>query len=455
MRSLFLRIFVSFWATVLLIMLAVFITWSMQPELIVARWRAVTRDATTLYAQSCAEEIDRYGQNALRNYLERLESSAHIRAAFYDDKGNLLAGTDSEEARAAAQKVSETGEPEFSITRGTAIAAQRSTGPAGHAYVFVAEMPRGPFGAFRPSSRVQFLRLVLAFLISGLICYLLTRSLTRPIVQLRTAATQLATGDLAARADPYVTKRSDEIGELARDFNRMAERIEGLITSERQLIRDISHELRSPLARLNVALGLARRRADQESGPALDRIESEAETLNEMIGRLLALAKMDAASEPPDPVSIDLSSMVADVAADAQFEAQARNVTVQVVSSVSCRVVGSAELLHSAIENVIRNAVRYAARGTPVEISLSCNGAGSGKEAEVKIRDRGPGVPENELANLFRPFYRVADARERDSGGIGLGLAITYRAVKLHRGSVTAQNAPGGGLLVTISLPSA
>ena len=456
MRSLFLRIFLSLYGTVVLIGIAFVVTWNLQPELVISRWRSATRDATALYAQSCAEEFDRYGQDALRNYLQRLETGARMRAAFYDEKGILLAGNDTAPARAAMEKVTASGEPEFSVSGGTALAAQRATGPAGRAYIFVAEMPRGPFGPFRPSARIQFLRIVvLPILISGFICYLLTRSLTAPIVRLRGAATQLATGDLSARAGATVTDRRDEIGELGRDFNRMAGRIEDLITSERQLIRDISHELRSPLARLNVALGLARRRADEETVPALDRIEREAETLNEMIGRLLALARMDAASEPPDPESFDLNAMVAQIASDAAFEAQERGTSVQVVSSESCSVMGSAELLHSAIENVIRNALRYSKPGTPVQIRLSCETAASGKVAEIAIRDYGAGVPEEELANLFRPFYRVTDARERDTGGIGLGLAITYRAVKLHHGRVTAENAPGGGLLVKITLPAA
>ena len=454
MRSLFLRIFLTFWATVLLIGLALVTAYSIQPELIISRWRASTRDAVSLYAQSCAEEMDRYGPDALRDYIRRLESGGHIHAAFYDEKGALLAGTDTADARKAAESVTATGEPEFSISGGTALAAQRATGPAGHTYVFVAEMPRGPVGAFRPSARSQLFRLGLAILISGLICYLLTRSLTGPIVRLRGAATQLATGDLSARAGAAVVKRRDEIGELGRDFNRMAGRIEDLITSERQLIRDISHELRSPLARLNVALGLARRRAGEGTAPALDRIELEAETLNEMIGRLLALARMDAASAPPDPIRIELHTMVAGIAADAAFEAQERGTSVQVVSSVECTLVGSAELLHSAIENVVRNAIRYSKPGAPVEIRLGYGQASAGRMAEISIRDHGPGVPESEIANLFRPFYRVADARERDSGGIGLGLAITSRAVKLHGGTVSAKNAPGGGLLVTVCLPA-
>ncbi len=456
MRSLFLRIFLSFWAIVLLVILSVALTVMIQPETVITRWRSATSNATAMYAQTCAEEFDRYGDQALRNYLQRLEASAHMRAAVYDDKGTLLAGTETSAAQAIRQKVTASGEPEYSLTGGTALAAQRATGPSGRSYVFVAEMPRGgPYGAFRLSARTQLLRLLLAILISGMICYLLTQSLTGPILRLRGAATQLATGDLSARAGATVTDRRDEIGELGRDFNRMAGRIEDLITSERQLIRDISHELRSPLARLNVALGLARRRADEETAPALDRIEREAETLNEMIGRLLALARMDAASEPPDPERFDLNAMVAQIASDAAFEAQERGTSVQVVSSEACSVMGSAELLHSAVENVVRNAVRYSKAGTPVQIRLSCDAAPSGKVAEIAIRDYGSGVPEKELENLFRPFYRVADARERDTGGIGLGLAITYRAVKLHHGRVTAENAPGGGLLVKITLPAA
>jgi two-component system sensor histidine kinase CpxA len=377
-----------------------------------------------------------------------------MRAAFYDEKGMLLAGNDMPAARAAMEKVTASGEPEFSINGGTALAAQRATGPSGHGYVFVAEMPRGPFGAFRPSGRIQLLRLVLAILISGAICYLLTRSLTAPILRLRGAATQLATGDLTARADALVSKRRDEIGDLGRDFNSMAGRIEDLITSERQLIRDISHELRSPLARLNVALGLARRRSSEETAPALDRIEQEAETLNEMIGRLLALAKMDAASEPPEPVRLELHSLLKEIVSDAAYEAQGGGGNVQIVSTTECCIVGSPELLRSAVENVVRNAVRYSPSGQPIEVRLTCESEGNGRRARISVRDHGPGVPESELENLFRPFYRVADARERDTGGIGLGLAIAYRAARLHKGSVTARNAPGGGLLVTMSLPA-
>lgn len=454
MRSLFLKIFLSFLATVVLIVVAVIITWSLQPEIVVNRWRGATGEAVALYAQSAAEEIDRYGQTALSNYLQRLENTSRMQAALLDDKGQVLAGSLSPAAKNLATEAAASGQPEFTIHGGSALAAQRTLGPSGRNYVFVAEMPRGgPFGAFRPSARTQAFRIALAVLISGIICYWLTWYLTRPILRLRTASHQLAAGDLTARAGPEVARRRDELGDLVRDFNRMAERIEALVTSQRQLLSDISHELRSPLARLSVALGLARQRAPNEATGALDRIEQEAERLNEMIGRLLTLARMQEAAEPPQKSTVDLEELVAEVAADAAFEAQEHQCTVRLVSAEPCQTQGSPDLLRSAVENVVRNAIRYTRPGTEVELSLKAP-RNNYAWAEITVRDRGPGVPEAELPNLFRPFYRVTRARERETGGAGLGLAITERAVSLHGGAVHAVNRPEGGLEVQIRLPA-
>ncbi len=455
MRSLFLKIFLWFWVTVVLIALAWVITWNLQPELIVSRWRASMGEAISIYAQSATEEIDRYGQNGLSKYLQRLDSSAHIRAALFDDQGQYIAGVQSNALAEAATHAPSGDEPEFEIHPGTAVASQRATGPSGRTYIFVAEMPRGPVGAFRPNTNRQLQRLFLAVVISGIICYLLTRYLTRPIFRLRTAARELASGNLSARADSRMERRRDEFGELVRDFNLMAERIEAVLISQRQLISDISHELRSPLARLSVALGLARQRAGASAAGALDRIEREAERLNELIGKLLTLARMQAANQPPEGMDVDLQELLAEVAADASFEAQEHNRTARVVSSHACHTQGSPELLRSAVENVVRNAVRYTAEHTEVELSLNCSGDGAGQHwAEITVRDHGPGVPEAELANMFRPFYRIASARERQTGGVGLGLAIADRAVQLHGGSVQAKNLPGGGLQVQIRLPA-
>jgi two-component system sensor histidine kinase CpxA len=240
------------------------------------------------------------------------------------------------------------------------------------------------------------------------------------------------------------------LGDLVRDFNRMADRIEALMTGQRQLISDISHELRSPLARLNVALGLARQRAGEAATGSLDRIEREADRLNEMIGKLLSLARMQGAAGPPEKSRVRLDEIVKEVAEDAEFEAQERKCGVRVVGDIKCSTEGSPELLRSAVENVVRNALRHTAPGSEVEITLATRDS----TAEITVRDHGPGVPEGELQNLFRPFYRISGARERDTGGVGLGLAITDRAIRLHGGTVGAANAPDGGLLVKIRVPA-
>ncbi|MFB3916190.1 MAG: ATP-binding protein [Terriglobales bacterium] len=451
MRSLFLKIFLWFWVTQVAVGLSLVITWSMQSEVIVSRWRASTSDAIALYAQTAVEELDRYGPAALGNYLKRLESSARMRTALLDEGGNVISGSVSPQGQELAARIPPGSLPQYALSGREALAAQRASGPSGRTYILVAEMPRGPFGAFRPAARTQAWRFGLAILISGFICYLLTLYLTRPILRLREASTQLAAGNLKARAGPEMEKRRDEIGDLVHDFNLMADRIETLLTTERQLISDISHELRSPLARLSVALGLARQRAGAEAAGPLDRIERETERLNELIGRLLTLARMQAAVEPPERSPVRLDELVRDVASDAAFEAQQHGTGVRISSASECVTQGSPELLRSAVENVVRNAVRYTAPGTEVEIALECARDGM---AEIRVRDHGPGVPEYELANLFRPFYRLTSARERQTGGTGLGLAIAERAVRLHKGTVTASNAPGGGLQVDISLPA-
>jgi signal transduction histidine kinase len=451
MRSLFLKIFLWFWLTMVFVGLTLVITWSMQPEIVISRWRASTSDALMLYAQTAAEEADRYGPTALSNYLQRLHTTTRMHAALLDDQGQVIAGEASPRLRELARQTVAGGLPQFSVSGADALAAHRTEGPSGRNYIFVAEMPRGPFGAFRPTLRTQAWRFGLAILISGFICYLLTRYLTRPILRLRAATRMLAAGDLSARAGPEMEKRRDELGDLVRDFNLMAGRIEALLTSHRQLISDISHELRSPLARLSVALELARQRAGSDAAGPLDRIEREAERLNELIGRLLTLARMQGAVEPPERAPVRLDELVREVAADAAFEAQQHGAGVRVLATCDCVTQGSPELLRSAVENVVRNAVRYTARGTDVEIALAApNGT-----VEISVRDHGPGVPDSELANIFRPFYRIASARDRQSGGTGLGLAIAERVVRLHGGSVRAANAADGGLQVDIRLPGA
>ncbi len=291
-----------------------------------------------------------------------------------------------------------------------------------------------------------------ALIVSAGICYLLTRYLTGPVLRLRAAARRLAEGDLSARADDRRPRR-DEIGELVRDFNFMAGRVEALVTSQRQLISDISHELRSPLARVNATLGLARQRIGQNE--LFDRMERDTERLNEMIGRILTVARLDMTTTSPEMRRTDLNALVSDIVADAQWEASERNCRVDLVSDGDCVAEANPDLLRSAVENVIRNAVRYTAPGTAVEVHVECRHGDSGAAAVIRVSDRGPGVPAAELSNIFRPFYRVADARDRQSGGVGLGLAIAERVARIHGGSVRAENRAGGGLEVVLTVRGA
>jgi two-component system, OmpR family, sensor histidine kinase CpxA len=233
----------------------------------------------------------------------------------------------------------------------------------------------------------------------------------------------------------------------------MAARLQDLMEAQARLLHDISHELRSPLARLSVALGLATQRSGPQALGALERIEREANRLNELIGRLLILARLEGGEDGLRRGEVSMDELVRDVAVDADFEAQSRHCRVVCVIQDEITVLGNASLLHSAVENVVRNAMRHTREGTEVEIRLACESAESCEQAVVRVTDHGPGVPEDALEKLFRPFYRIDDARGRQTGGVGLGLAITERAVRLHGGSVRAANRPQGGLMVEIRLP--
>jgi len=232
----------------------------------------------------------------------------------------------------------------------------------------------------------------------------------------------------------------------------MAERLENVMNAQSRLLNDISHELRSPLARLNVALGLARQRAGEPAQPALERIDLEADRLNEMIGRLLTIARLESGAAM-EKVPIHLADLIGQIAADADYEAQSRNSHVESSIEDDCVVLGDLALLHSAIENVVRNAMRYTTEGTEVQVRLRCDPNPEGRQAVVEVSDSGPGVPEEALDKLFRPFYRIDDARGRQTGGVGLGLSITERAVRLHGGTVRAANRDEGGLQIEIRLP--
>jgi signal transduction histidine kinase len=450
MKSLFLKIFLSFWvAQALFLVSALLMMLALRPQRN-ATWEALRTTAL-------AEAINAYEQGGTppaHDYLEKLQMTQHVRAYVFDEQGTEISGRSSPgwaEHVAVGRPLPP--HPGMLFPRPPILTESRASTDGRHLYTIAMELPPGPRVFFGPSG-ISVPGLIILVLSSGLVCYFLAWYVTKPVARLRAATQQLAAGDLSARAgDPY-SKRRDEIAGLVRDFDTMAGRLETLVKAQSRLLNDISHELRSPLARLNVALGLARQRSGVESASMLERIELEAGRLNELIGRLLTLARMEDGEQRAPATPVLLDDVVLNVAEDAEFEAQARHCHVHSeIPAGSWGVRGDASLLHSAVENVVRNAIRYTRDGTTVEIHLEKKESAGGEEAVVRVTDCGDGVPADALEKLFQPFYRLDDARGRQTGGVGLGLAITERAVRFHGGRVAATNRAEGGLMVEIHLP--
>jgi two-component system, OmpR family, sensor kinase len=309
--------------------------------------------------------------------------------------------------------------------------------------------PRRPsiFGALSLPA-ISFTILGIALVVSALTSWWLAEHLTAPIRRIQAGARALASENLDVRVSAGLEGRKDELAVLARDFDAMADQLRANRAATTQLLRDISHELRSPLARMRVALGLARQ-PPADSTRQLDRLDREIERLDAMISQVLKLARLHGTDALQARQRFDLDEVIEEVVRDANFEGAVKNVQVDLEGSADIAVIGSRELLHSAIENVLRNAVRYSPNDTHVRMSIARTGGG----LEIVIRDQGPGVPAPELERIFEPFYRVAESRDRDSGGEGIGLAITSQVVKAHGGAAKARNAANGGLEVRLSLP--
>jgi len=273
-----------------------------------------------------------------------------------------------------------------------------------------------------------------------------------PLTQIRNSTRRFAEGELDARVGQLRFGRSAEMTALASEFDNMAARIKALIDSHRRLVRDVSHELRSPLARLRVALELARDGDDAQVHGSLDRIESESGRLETMLSQALELSRLETQQRAAqDTVALD--QLLEDVITNADYEGAPRGRKVVLADCQRQVVTGSSDALYSAFENVIRNALAYTQDGTTVTVRL-LHDSRDARCVAISVRDHGPGVPESELARIFEPFYRTDSARTRSSGGTGLGLAIARRAVEWHGGSIVARNAEGGGLEVTIRLPT-
>lgn len=274
---------------------------------------------------------------------------------------------------------------------------------------------------------------------------------SKPIRNLRSAFEAVAAGNFDVNLNSVMGKRRDDLSDLGRDFDRMADQLRALMEGQRRLLHDISHELRSPLARLQVAVGLARQQPEKLES-SMERIEREIMRMDKLIGELLTLSKLDAGVNGTMQEAINPDELLADIVDDAQFEARAQGKKVELVSQCTTTLQGNAELLHRAIENVIRNAIKHTPDGASVKIETHLDT--QHRQLHIAILDEGAGVPEAELDLIFEPFYRGSTAH-KSIDGHGLGLAIARRILEAHGGNIQAGNRPAGGLCVKIRLPAA
>jgi len=443
--SLFWKIFLWFLLGIALITGAsLFISWTTQGEPMQERWRQVIANAMKVYTETAKQIYDNEGREGVDKFLRTVNNTYENRSVcLTDNKNKSCFEAEGQNAQPAIERAFTRQTLEFEhISPEENYVAQRFTTAKGEDFMLVmrTEFPRPPI-PFGRDWETRIFRIFVILLIAALICYVFARHLVKPILQLRETTKLFADGNLQVRSN---IKRSDEIGRLSRDFDEMAEHIESLIETQKNLNRDISHELRSPLARMNVALELAKNSNNNAS--FLERIEKESFRLNEMITDILTLSKLESKTAYFEESDLNLKKIIESVVADVAFEAEGKGKSVQILQNDEAQIRGSERLLHSAIENVLRNAVRYTK--DKVDVSLQTNGT----KAIITIRDYGEGIPEDEIKDVFRPFYRVSQARDRKSGGIGLGLAITEQAIRAHHGNVSAKNL-GDGLSVEIKLP--
>ena len=387
--------------------------------------------------QRAQQALQMEGRKGLRDELLNIPRMTRSHIYVVDDEDQELLGRDN-----ALKQL---------VERRTVMDAVEFQDTAGNNYSIYTVDRTPPATLLAPGPQGTALRLVAAAAISALISYFLARSLATPLEELRKASRKIAAGDLATRVSKTMPSRQDEIGQLAKDFDIMTSRLQAMQQANQRLMQDVSHELRSPLARLSVALEIARKKGVGEIGAEIDRITLESERLGTLVNDVLGLLRESSETIPRFDEDLDLSVLLCDLVEVVNYEVPEGKPGISWQATEPCEFHGDRELLWRAMENLLRNALRYTDPDRGVLLDLIVSKRKS--SVRLEVRDFGSGVPEGELEKIFEPFYRVQESRDRGSGGHGLGLSIAANAVHMHGGSIEASNAPDGGLIVSISLP--
>jgi signal transduction histidine kinase len=417
-----------------------------------AAWSFYESDFVHYIAELTVRALDSGGVPALEAAEKRIDPEKKMRFFVFDAALNEISGGPAPDAiRVLAGRLRPMDYAQFRALGPGLMAGSIVNGQDGRAYRVIVWFPARRVGYIPINAWGWTGRIAAIVATAGLLCSWLAWRLSAPLVRLRQAARRFASGDLKARSGASSFPANlPEYQELARDFDEMAGRIETLVDSQRQLLRDVSHELRTPLTRLNLAVNNARHAPASDIEASLNRIDQESDRLNTLIDRILRLSRFEVLAGPPHREIIELADFLETIVSDADFEATARKRRVSMVRAETCRLEGDRELLREAIENIVRNAIRHTPEGTAVTVDARRAGP---SEYRIIVGDCGSGVPTENIAAIFEPFYRGPQPGDAESPGFGIGLAIAKKAIALHQGVIAARNLAEGGFEITISLP--
>ncbi|MCJ7957726.1 MAG: HAMP domain-containing histidine kinase [Pseudomonas sp.] len=437
MRSLFWRILASFWLAITLVAgLSILLGHMLNQD----AWILSRHPGLNSLTEEWTQTYESQGEDAAQDILQQRKRQYHIDVQVLNESGDpLVRGTFPR--RAAAFEARQNNDDRHLPWR--RLTAEYTSPKTGDTYLFIYRIPHPELDAWhRDSLTWPLSALAIALVVLTLFSLLVTLSITRPLSRLRGAVHDLGQATYQQNSLARLSNRRDEFGVLARDFNRMGSRLQSLIGSQRQLLRDVSHELRSPLARLRIALALAERAAPEEREKLWPRLTRECDRLEALISEILVLARVDADNASAEEV--DLNTLLVALQKDAQLACPEQPVQITAQPQLSLR--GWPTMLERAMDNLLRNAQRFNLAGQTIEVTA----LRQGEKILISVRDHGPGVETEHLSQLGEPFFR---APGQDSPGHGLGLAIARRAAERHGGSLMLANHPQGGFIATLELP--